>query len=65
MARAMLDYTLDILEKVSFDASLFRKELQKALIRLQPHEIVELKIFLNKLIQNKPQLEAYLNKCVI
>ncbi len=65
MARAMLEYTLDILEKVSFDASLFTKELQKALIRLQPHEIVELKIFLDKLIQKKPQLEAYLNTCMI
>ncbi len=59
MARAMLDYTLDILERVSFDTTLFTKEVQKALIRLQPHEIIELKIFLNNLIQKKPQLEAY------
>ncbi len=65
MARAMLNYTLDLLEKVSFDASLFSKEVQKAFKTLQPHEILELKIFLQNLIQKKPQLEAYVNSYVI
>lgn len=65
MARAMLAYTISILEKVSFDASLFSKEVKKALIRLQPHEILELKIYLDQLILHKPQLKTYLKTCVI
>jgi len=56
MARAMFDYTIAVLEKVSFDVNLFGKEVEKALKRLLPHEIEELKIFLNELIDKKPQL---------
>lgn len=39
----MLDLSKKILEKVSFDASLFRKELGKAIRWLQPHEALVLK----------------------
>ena len=61
MARAMYDYTKSVLNKVSFDVNLFCIELKKALKRLLPHEIVELKIWLNNLIEKKPQL----NQCLI
>ena len=61
MARAMYDYTKSVLNKVSFDVTLFCIELKKALTRLLPHEIVELKIWLNVLIEKKPQL----NECLI
>lgn len=38
----MLDYTILVLEKVSFDSSLFSKELQKAIHALSPTEIEKL-----------------------
>lgn len=38
----MLDYTIIILEKVSFDTALFSKELQKAIHTLTPAEIQKL-----------------------
>ena len=39
MARAMFEYTKTVLKKVSFDATLFCRELEKALQRLLPYEI--------------------------
>jgi len=41
----MLEYCKLILQKVSFDISLFRKEFQKAMIRLLPEEVVDLKLW--------------------
>ncbi|MCR9183302.1 MAG: hypothetical protein NXH73_10280 [Flavobacteriaceae bacterium] len=61
MARAMFDYTKAVLAKVSFDANLFCKELQKALKRLLPYEIEELKVWVNSLIKENPEL----NQCLI
>ncbi len=61
MARAMYDYTKAVLSKVSFDANLFCKELKKALTRLLPYEVEELRIWVNSLIQQNPQL----NQCLI
>ncbi len=61
MARAMLEYTKTVLNKVSFDASLFCKEVQKAVQRLLPYEIEELKIFILSLVQQNPEL----NQCLI
>lgn len=61
MARAMLDYTKTVLKKVSFDASLFCKEVQKAVQRLLPHELEELKSFILSLVQQNPEL----NQCLI
>ncbi len=61
MARAMFEYTKTVLKKVSFDVSLFCKELEKALQRLLPYEIEELKIFINSLVQQNPELD----KCLI
>ncbi len=56
MARAMYDYTLSILEKVSFDVNLFTTEVKKALKYLLPHEIEDLKIYILKIVEQKPQL---------
>lgn len=42
MAKSMLDYSKTILEKVSFDATLFQKEWGKALVYLLEHEVREL-----------------------
>lgn len=56
MARAMFDYTLLILEKVSFDPTLFCRELQKAMDRLLPFEIQELNIWLKNLYKSQPEL---------
>ncbi len=61
MARAMFEYTKTVLKKVSFDVSLFCKELEKALKRLLPYEIEELKIFIKSLILQNPELD----KCLI
>ena len=61
MARAMFEYTKTILDKVSFDAVLFCKEVKKALQRLLPHEIEELKIWIVSLTEQNPEL----NQCLI
>lgn len=61
MARAMFDYTKTVLERVSFDANLFCRELQKALERLLPYEVEELKIWIKSLTLQKPEL----NQCLI
>ena len=60
MARAMLEYTKIVLKKVSFDASLFCKELKKAISRLLPKEIEELKQWLERFINDKPELHESL-----
>jgi hypothetical protein len=60
MARAMFEYTKTILGKVSFDSTLFCKELQKALQRLLPYEIEELKIYIKSLILQNPELDQCL-----
>ncbi len=60
MARAMLEYTKTILKKVSFDTKLFCKELKKAISNLLPHEIEELKLWLQQFITDKPELRQSL-----
>lgn len=42
MQNNMLEYSKEILEKVSFDHELFQKELKKALKLLSPDEVREL-----------------------
>lgn len=42
MIQSMLEYSKFILQKVSFDESLFKKELEKALKILLPEEIKQL-----------------------
>ncbi|MEN8124877.1 MAG: hypothetical protein ABFR32_07055 [Bacteroidota bacterium] len=60
MARAIFEYTKTVLKKVSFDAELFLKELEKALNRLLPFEIEELGIWLMKFTADKPELSISL-----
>ena len=57
MSRAMFESTNTVLDKVSFDANLFCKEVQKALKRLLPYEIEELKLFIQNLIKTHPDLK--------
>lgn len=61
MARAMFEYTKTVLDKVSFDVTLFCKEVKKALQRLLPYEIEELKLYIVSLIRQNPEL----NQCLI
>lgn len=56
MARAMFEYTKTILEKVSFNKDLFKKELEKAVNRLLPYELKELVLWLKEFTSNKPEL---------
>ncbi len=61
MARAMFEYTKTVLDKVSFDPALFCREVKKALQRLLPHEIEELRIWILALTRQNPEL----NQCLI
>lgn len=61
MARAMFEYTKTVLSKVSFDVSLFCREVEKAVKRLLPYELEELRIFIEQLIHQNPELD----KCLI
>ena len=54
MKRAMFEYTKMILS--SFDPNLFYKELKKAIDRLLPYEVEELKVWLDAYTKNKPEL---------
>ena len=57
MKRPMIEYTKLILSKVSFDPTLFCKELKKAVDRLLPYEVEELKVWLDVYTKNKPELK--------
>lgn len=64
MSRAMFEYSKTVLSKVSFDPVLFCKEVQKAILRLLPYEIEELKLFIKGMIRVNPDLKQcmiYLN----
>ncbi len=60
MKRTMFDYTKTILERVSFDPTLFCKELNKALQTLLPYEIEKLGEWLSHFITEKPELRPSL-----
>ena len=53
----MLDHTKKVLKRVSFDVSLFCKELEKACKVLLPYELEELVLWLSKFIKEKPELQ--------
>jgi len=53
----MLDHTKNVLKRVSFDVSLFCKELEKACKVLLPFELEELVSWLSKFIKKKPELQ--------
>lgn len=56
MARAIFEYTKTVLKKVSFSVELFTRELEKALTRLLPYEIDELRLWLIGYTKQKPEL---------
>jgi DNA replication protein DnaD len=60
MAKSMLEYYKTVLQKVSFDVKLFSKELKKAISRLLPGEIEELKAWLQVFTTDKPELKPTL-----
>ncbi|MBY0487945.1 MAG: hypothetical protein K2P85_12275 [Flavobacteriaceae bacterium] len=60
MSRLIYDYTKSVLERVSFDTSLFCKELEKALKTLLPYEIEQLKEWLFNFTMEKPELRQCL-----
>lgn len=60
MARAMFEYTKEVLHRVSFDVQLFTKEVQKAVKRLLPYEIEELRLFVMHLVKKNPRLQSSL-----
>ena len=53
----MLDYTKSVLKRVSFDVSLFTKELEKACKVLLPYELEELATWLLNFTKEKPELQ--------
>ncbi len=57
----MVSFTKSILERVSFDPILFKKELKKAVKVLLPYELEELTEWFFKFTQGKPELR----KCEI
>jgi DNA replication protein DnaD len=57
MSKSMLDHTKNVLKRVSFDVSLFCKELEKAFKALLPYELEELALWLSKFIKEKPELQ--------
>ncbi len=60
MSRLIYDYTKSVLERVSFDAKLFRKELEKAIQSLLPYEIEQLKEWLFSFTKERPDLRLCL-----
>ncbi len=56
----VLDYTKEILEKVSFSVELFSREVKKAFKILSKEEFQELLIFIKKMTVQKPQLQVCL-----
>ncbi|AEW84951.1 hypothetical protein B0A78_12315 [Flavobacterium columnare NBRC 100251 = ATCC 23463] len=61
MPKRNIDFVKSILERVSFDAKLFAKELQKALKILLPYEVEELSSWFYQYTHEKPELR----KCKI
>ncbi len=60
MSKIMFDYTKSILERVSFDAILFCKELEKAIKSLLPYEMEQLREWLLNFVIEKPELKQCL-----
>lgn len=58
MSTTMLEYAKTILEKVSFDVKLFKKEFEKAVKMLLPEEVNELIRWIKSHFAGQPVLEA-------
>ena len=65
MYRMIYDYTKSILEKVSFDVRLFTRELRKALNKLLPYEIENLKKWLIYFTSDKPDLKSCVSLVIL
>ncbi|RXR19313.1 hypothetical protein EQG63_07675 [Flavobacterium amnicola] len=61
MPRMIYDYTKNVLEKVSFDAKLFTKELKKAVRNLFPYELEHLRNWLLYFTSERPELRQYIS----
>jgi DNA replication protein DnaD len=57
MSKVMFDYTKSVLQKVSFDTTLFCRELEKAIKTLLPYEMEQLREWLLNFTQEKPELK--------
>lgn len=62
MPRMIYDYTKSVLESVSFDPVLFRKELKKGMRNLLPYEVDHLSNWLVYFTTNKPELKQCLTE---
>ena len=56
-----LDYYIQILKKVSFDVTLFKKELEKALNFLTPNEQHVLRMWVNEFVSDKQDLQIVIS----
>lgn len=56
MSKTTFDYTKSILERVSFDSTLFCRELKKAIKMLLPYEMEQLREWLLMFTIEKPEL---------
>ena len=65
MYRMIYDYTKSMLEKVSFDVRLFTRELRKALNKLLPYEIENLKKWLIYFTNDKPDLKSCVSLVIL
>ncbi len=57
MSKTMLEYSKTVLKNVSFDRTLFFKEIEKAFSNLLPDEIEELKLWIKQFVTDKPDLQ--------
>ncbi|MEC7415092.1 MAG: hypothetical protein VYD48_01745 [Bacteroidota bacterium] len=56
-----LDYYIQILKKVSFDVTLFKKELEKALNFLTPNEQDVLRMWVNEFVSDRQDLQIVIS----
>lgn len=59
--RPAFTFTKRVLESVSFNAELFKRELLKAYNNLYPYELDLLKDWLKSYVSDKPHLQVCLN----
>lgn len=62
MPRMIYDYTKSVLESVSFDPMLFKKELRKGIKNLLPYEVEHLNNWLEYYTNNRPELRNCLTE---
>lgn len=62
MPRLIYDYTKSVLERVSFDPVLFKKELKKGMRNLLPYEVDHLNNWLVFYTNNRPDLQHCLTE---